>query len=556
MVNARLIRDVYLSIILLILSIQASEVAVVGDGSREFVLGHAGASADELLAKAAADAGNAPGGGLRWQRAGAARTWRRTWLDTFDWRLYRAGLTLEQSAGRCGADLVLTGRDGETIAAEHLAGGAVKWPCLLTGLPAGPLRERLEPVAGIRALLPVARAVSRVGELRALDGDAKTIARLAVDTMSVTYPASATAAARLTLIPVRGYTGHADRLEQALRAQPGVGNGSETSLVTALSAAGSRPGELPGKASGMLLSPELPAARALASILTVLLETIEANVPGTLRDIDTEFLHDLRVAVRWTRSALKLCGPALPGGLARTFKPEFRWLGDLTTPTRDLDVYLLGLPGMAAGLVAATEYDLAPFRDHLSRSRAAAQAGLRRGLRSARFTRLTSDWRAALAGVRPARKRPIIAELAAKRIGTAHRNALEAGRVITPSSPAQSLHDLRKRCKELRYLVEMFGSLYDPAERWQAVRELKALQDSLGEFQDCEVQIAEIRAFAAEMLADHSAPAPTLLAMGEIAAGLARRQRKARNEFDGRFAAFASPASQQRLTDLVKTSAA
>jgi CHAD domain-containing protein len=158
--------------------------------------------------------------------------------------------------------------------------------------------------------------------------------------------------------------------------------------------------------------------------------------------------------------------------------------------------------------------------------------------------------------VRQARKRPTVAELAAQRIGAAHRSALNAGRVITPSSPAQSLHDLRKRCKELRYLVEMFGSLYDPAERWQAVRELKALQDSLGEFQDCEVQMTEIRAFAAEMLADHSAPAPTLLAMGEIAAGLARRQRKARNEFDGRFAAFASPASQQRLTDLVRASAA
>ena len=38
MVNARLIHDVYLSIILLILSMRASEVAVVGSGSREFVL--------------------------------------------------------------------------------------------------------------------------------------------------------------------------------------------------------------------------------------------------------------------------------------------------------------------------------------------------------------------------------------------------------------------------------------------------------------------------------------------------------------------------------------
>ena len=86
----------------------------------------------------------------------------------------------------------------------------------------------------------------------------------------------------------------------------------------------------------------MPAATALATILTALLDALEANVPGTIRDIDTEFLHDLRIAVRWTRSALKLCGGALPAGLARDFRAEFRWLGDLTTPTRDLDVYLLG----------------------------------------------------------------------------------------------------------------------------------------------------------------------------------------------------------------------
>ncbi len=105
-------------------------------------------------------------------------------------------------------------------------------------------------------------------------------------------------------------------------------------------------------------------------------------------------------------------------------------------------------------------------------------------------------------------------------------------------------------------MVEMFGSLHDPAQRWQAVRELKALQDCLGEFQDAEVQWAEIRAFAAQMLADRSAPAETLLGMGEIAAGLAMRQRQARSMFDARFADFASPASQARLSDLARTSAA
>jgi CHAD domain-containing protein len=157
-----------------------------------------------------------------------------------------------------------------------------------------------------------------------------------------------------------------------------------------------------------------------------------------------------------------------------------------------------------------------------------------------------------LEDVRPARKRRTVAQLAAAKIAAAQHSALQAGQLISAASPPESLHELRKRCKELRYLVEMFGSLYDPAQRWQAVRELKALQDCLGAFQDAEVQRTEIRAFASQLLADRSVPAETLLAMGEIAAGLASAQREARREFDGRFADFARPASQARLALLTR----
>jgi CHAD domain-containing protein len=129
---------------------------------------------------------------------------------------------------------------------------------------------------------------------------------------------------------------------------------------------------------------------------------------------------------------------------------------------------------------------------------------------------------------------------------------LRSGGAIDAASPPQALHDLRKLCKELRYLLEVFSSLHDPADQWRAVNELKALQDCLGEFQDSEVQQAELRAFATKMMADASAPAETLLAMGEIAAGLAVRQRAARGEFGGLFAGFASARSRARIEALTR----
>jgi len=525
----------------------------VAPGQREFVIADAaGAGSDVLRALTAADEDS-----LGWANGGAVRSRRCTWLDTFDWRLYRAGLTLEQVASGSQAELVLTGRDGAIVASERLpADCRPSWPSLAAELPAGPVQAALEPITGLRALTPVARGVSKVAELQALNSDKKTIARLAVDRVAMTFPARVSLPARLTLVPVRGYQAQADRVGRAIGGLPGIDAGRDSVLEAALVAAGCRPGEVPGKASGIQLVPGMPAARALSQILTALLDAMEANLPGTLRDIDTEFLHDLRVAVRWTRSALKLCGDALPGGLASQYGPEFRWLGDLTTPTRDLDVFLLGYPAMADALVAAEPEELIPFRDHLARSRAAAFRRLTAGLRSARFARLRTSWRAALAADMRAVRRPTVAQLAETKITAAHRKALLTGRRITPASPPQSLHDLRKRCKELRYLVEMFGSLHDPAQRWQAVRELKALQDCLGEFQDAEVQHAEIRAFAAQMMEQRAAPAETLLAMGEIAASLAVAQAAARAQFDGRFSDFAGPASRRRMAALARTAAA
>jgi CHAD domain-containing protein len=124
---------------------------------------------------------------------------------------------------------------------------------------------------------------------------------------------------------------------------------------------------------------------------------------------------------------------------------------------------------------------------------------------------------------------------------------MKRGSAITPDSPPGNLHDLRKRCKELRYLLEFFASLHDPAIHQQAVRDLKGLQDCLGEYQDCQVQQHEIRMFAAQMMAQRQVPVTALLAMGELAGRIARRERRARREFAGQFADFANAASQHRF---------
>jgi CHAD domain-containing protein len=315
----------------------------------------------------------------------------------------------------------------------------------------------------------------------------------------------------------------------------------------------------------------MPAAGAAAAILLRLLDTIDANADGVLRDIDTEFLHDLRVSVRRTRSALKLFGDALTGLAPEElafFAAEFKWVGDLTTPVRDLDVHLLDFEDTARGLAAAKPDDLEPFRAYLEQRRRREFRALNRELRSPRYTALIQQWRTRLTEIQqdavPAtgsrirsgfRHKATVGTaglLAAERTRMAFAKVAKRGSAITPDSPAESLHDLRKRCKELRYALEFFAPLYEPVGYAKVVGDLKRLQDCLGEFQDTEVQIGEIRTLAAAMLAAHEAPAVTLLAMGEVTAGLAARQRAARADFERRFAAFADVEGQRRMAALLR----
>ena len=488
----------------------------------------------------------APGSGVR----------RGTWLDTFDWRLYRAGLMLEFEQARRGGRLLLSQADG-TPQAEQAVTSWPRRPPL--DLPEGPVRDRIVVLIRPRALLPIVKAVSTASVTRLLNADGKTVARLVADHVTVTAPSQAATTAelapRLAVAGVRGYPSPARRASALLAAVPGVSHASQSVFIAALTALGRHPADYSNGVAAEITA-EMPAPVAVARLLLRLLDTVEFNVDGVLRDIDTEFLHDLRVAVRRTRSAVKLLGAVLPAELAEHYKTEFKWLGDVTTPVRDLDVHLLGFDAMAGQLEAASPADLEPLRAFLARRRAREFRRLAAALRGPRFRAITDDWRKALLELRdtgsPRRRRPAAATLALSTTGRAFRRIAAQGGAITPDSPPESLHDLRKRAKELRYLLEFFAPLHDPVAYRKVVGDLKQLQDCLGDFQDSEVQREEIHSLADAMLADRAAPAATLLAMGEIAAKLARSQAQAREEFAARFARFAGPAGRERVRVLLE----
>ena len=91
------------------------------------------------------------------------------------------------------------------------------------------------------------------------------------------------------------------------------------------------------------LAPNDLADESVLEIVRHLFSVLLANVDRVVADTDVEFLHDLRVANRRTRTALSQIKGVLPASVMDPISLEFEWLGDVTGPCRELDVFLLAL---------------------------------------------------------------------------------------------------------------------------------------------------------------------------------------------------------------------
>ena len=129
---------------------------------------------------------------------------------------------------------------------------------------------------------------------------------------------------------------------------------------------------------------------------------------------------------------------------------------------------------------------------------------------------------------------------------------LRDGRAIDAESPGERLHDLRKDAKKLRYLLECFGSLFPADDRKAFVNQLKDLQDNLGEHQDAEVHLAQLRDLAHDLHERSVVDTDALLAMGRLSDQLERRRTEERAAFAKRFAKYDRKANRKALARMLE----
>ncbi len=464
---------------------------------------------------------------------------RATYLDTYDWRVHDNGGRLWLERPESGSPL-LRWRPLAEDASVPVAVPVERAPVTAADLPPGFLTERLAGVIAPRALLPLGELELERRILRLTDADGNTLVRLVVERAKPAGSGSCDGDA-VTTLEVHELPGGASAAAAVRASLPEAATAPDP-LRLAAAGGGRRPGDYSSKLD-LRFERDATAGGAVRHILVELHRTAARNVEGTLQDVDPEFLHDLRVAVRRARSALSQLRGVLPEETATPLAAELKWLGSATGPVRDLDVAFHDLDGHRAMLPEGLRRWLDPVEAHLRRRRGRARGTLVRALRSRRFGELMARWQAAAAaaddGETPAAALPV-EELARKRIRTTWRKIVRRGAGLGVDPPAAALHRLRIDAKKLRYLLEFFRNLY-PAETIEPeIKALKKLQDLLGDFNDLSVQRERLVEDAREMLGAGTPPAETLLAMGRLEALLEDRQEALRLAFHDHFAEFAA----------------
>ncbi|MBN2012576.1 CHAD domain-containing protein [candidate division KSB1 bacterium] len=457
-----------------------------------------------------------------------------SYYDSFDWRLYRAGFALSVERDYLKLSTIRTWQPVALQPLNEQTTIRFWWD-----IPAGDVQTHLKKVLDVRALLPVFSVNQKELKINILNQDKKTVAR--VHWMEGER-SDEQRAVFCILQPVKGYVRETDAIIQMMVAI-GLTEQPATLFDWAVRQVQANPGSYATKPQ-IDLNADTPAHLAVKKILLHLLSIMQQNLPGIRDDIDTEFVHDFRVAIRRTRSALSQIKGVFTKEQVKDFRSGFSALGKATNRLRDLDVYLLNKQTYQDMLPSELQPGLNGFFDEKQQQRTVEFEHVINALFTQGAELLLKRWNEFLNDPAvpdaPLATTPIL-DVAKNIILKSYEGVIESGDQITDDSPESELHGLRIRCKKLRYMLEFFQTLFPEQEMTHALKILKNLQGCLGNFNDLAVQRRSLEHYLDEMTSRSGKAIVTAAAIGGLVSRLFAQQIQVRKQFGNEYQLFRTP---------------
>jgi triphosphatase len=243
-------------------------------------------------------------------------------------------------------------------------------------------------------------------------------------------------------------------------------------------------------AKPLALKPFMTAETVLQSVGRECLGHLLGNEPAAIAG-DAEAFHQMRVALRRLRSALAAVRSMLPIEQYRWLQEELKWLAGNLGPARDWDVFIADLlaPVQSALLEDA---HLGQLANAAKRHRRAAYNVAKEAIESRRYAASmlklarwfeTRGWREQQASEHSAPLFAPIAEVAPLLIERPWRQARKRSKRFAKLSQDER-HQARIAVKNLRYMTEFLGGLFEADEVDALMVRLKRLQEELGYLND------------------------------------------------------------------------
>ena len=237
------------------------------------------------------------------------------------------------------------------------------------------------------------------------------------------------------------------------------------------------------------LRTEDPVTEAGRKVLLLEFRKVLAHEEGSRSGADIEDLHQLRVAMRKSRSIMRLLRPWYRTRVIRRHNDSMRSVMRASGPVRDLDVLREDLLVLDRGDTAEMQQSL----EALDRQRTGLRGKLLFALYSDSWEQFLVDYTDFLVspGAGTARTRPgrIVAQQVRHVLPLLVQQRLTRVLAYGPhlaDADSERLHALRIQCKRLRYALSTFDALLGPEAR-DYIRELKRMQDHLGRLNDINV---------------------------------------------------------------------
>lgn len=235
-------------------------------------------------------------------------------------------------------------------------------------------------------------------------------------------------------------------------------------------------------------------------------EAIGKNLEGALQAEDIEPVHQVRVACRRLRTALRLFAVCLNKKLFRRWRKESKRLLKGFQKARDLDVQIQFLNDFLTQIPSSKKEVLPGLKRLLLRLRQQRQRFEKRLQKSAdRFRRETilteilaeTERLKQMHGPDPASGLPSAADLAKAAVREATERTVALLPCLQEKENIQGHHRLRIAVKRLRYTLEILQPVFEQdGGRW--IQPLKKMQTLLGDLNDCAVWLEQIEQFSSD----------------------------------------------------------